>query len=45
MAGRHLKRVDWNQHKSEITTLYITDGKSLQEVQRILRERHGFDAS
>jgi hypothetical protein len=36
---------DWDRYKSEIHTLYITKGKSLDEVRRILKGRHLFDAS
>jgi hypothetical protein len=36
---------DWDQHKREITALYITQGKSLDDVRRIMKGRHGFDAS
>jgi hypothetical protein len=36
---------DWDRHKSEILTLYITKGKSLDDVRRILKGRHRFDAS
>jgi hypothetical protein len=36
---------DWDRYKGEIHTLYITKGKSLDEVRRILKGRHRFDAS
>jgi hypothetical protein len=36
---------DWDRYKSEIHTLYITKGKSLDEVRRILKGRYLFDAS
>ena len=36
---------DWDRYKSEINVLYITKGKSLDEVRRILKGRHRFDAS
>ncbi|KAN0103398.1 hypothetical protein V8E51_011711 [Hyaloscypha variabilis] len=36
---------DWDQYKTEIKTLYITNGKSLDDVRRILKGRHNFDAS
>jgi hypothetical protein len=36
---------DWDQYKTEIKTLYITKGKSLDDVRRILKGRHNFDAS
>jgi hypothetical protein len=36
---------DWDQYKREITTLYITEGKSLDDVQRIMKGRYRFDAS
>jgi len=36
---------DWDQYKTEIEKLYITNGKSLDDVRRILKGKHGFDAS
>jgi hypothetical protein len=36
---------DWTRYKAEIVTLYITTGKSLNEVRRILKGKHSFDAS
>ncbi|KAH6699728.1 ankyrin repeat-containing domain protein [Leptodontidium sp. MPI-SDFR-AT-0119] len=36
---------DWDRYKTEINTLYINDGKSLDDVRRILKGRHNFDAS
>jgi hypothetical protein len=36
---------DWDQYKTEIKALYITNGKSLDDVRRILKGRHNFDAS
>lgn len=36
---------DWHLVRSEITTLYIAKGKSLDDVRRILKGRHQFDAS
>ncbi|PVH79714.1 ankyrin [Cadophora sp. DSE1049] len=36
---------DWDRYKTEINTLYIHNGKSLDDVRRILKGRHNFDAS
>jgi hypothetical protein len=36
---------DWDRYKSEINTLYIVNGKSLDDVRRILKGRYRFDAS
>jgi hypothetical protein len=36
---------DWDRYKGEIHTLYIAKGKSLDDVRRILKGRHRFDAS
>ncbi|KAH7348792.1 ankyrin repeat-containing domain protein [Rhexocercosporidium sp. MPI-PUGE-AT-0058] len=36
---------DWDRYKTEINALYINNGKSLDDVRRILKGRHNFDAS
>jgi hypothetical protein len=36
---------DWSRYKAEIEELYITKGKTLEEVQRLLRGKHDFNAS
>jgi hypothetical protein len=36
---------DWDLYKAEIKQLYLMDNQSLSEVQRILQEKYGFDAS
>lgn len=36
---------DWNRHRTEIERLYIAQGKTLKEVQRLLKGRHDFNAS
>lgn len=36
---------DWDRYKSEINALYISNGKSLDDVRRILKGRYNFDAS
>jgi hypothetical protein len=35
----------WDIHKAELVQLYITEGRTLNDVQTILRRRHGFKAS
>ncbi|KAF4634229.1 hypothetical protein G7Y89_g3869 [Cudoniella acicularis] len=35
----------WELYKSEIHSLYIADGRPLDDVRRILKGRHNFDAS
>jgi hypothetical protein len=32
----------WGRHKAEIERLYVTQGKILKEVQRLLEGRHDF---
>lgn len=36
---------DWERYKVEITRLYVTHRKPLREVRRLMKGRHGFDAS
>jgi hypothetical protein len=36
---------DWDRYKGEIHTLYIAKGRPLDDVRRILKGRHRFDAS
>jgi hypothetical protein len=36
---------DWSRYKDEIEELYVTKGKTLEEVQRLLRGKHDFNAS
>lgn len=36
---------DWSRHRAEIQRLYITEKKTLKEVQRLLKGRHKFNAS
>lgn len=43
--SRTITSESWERMKSEITTLYMEQGRSLPEVMQIMRERHGFTAS
>ncbi|KAH7082204.1 hypothetical protein FB567DRAFT_562041 [Paraphoma chrysanthemicola] len=36
---------DWEPMKTQIRDLYITQKRPLREVRRIMKEKHGFDAS
>lgn len=35
----------WKDNKDEIIKLYINEGRTLQDVMNIMREKHGFVAS
>jgi hypothetical protein len=35
-----MARLDWNAHKEEIRQLYVEDGRSRDEVLKILKERN-----
>lgn len=35
----------WKQFRERITTLYIKEARTLSEVQRIMKDQHGFVAS
>ncbi|KAK3043959.1 hypothetical protein LTS18_002552, partial [Coniosporium uncinatum] len=36
---------EWDKVWQDIRQLYVNEGLSLNEVRRVIRERHGFDAS
>jgi hypothetical protein len=33
---------DWEAHREKTKRLYIDDGRSLSDVQNVLRQTHGF---
>lgn len=35
----------WNEHRHIITRLYIHDGKKLEDVRVLMKEKYGFEAS
>jgi transposase-like protein len=35
----------WKEFRQEIIRLYIQEGRTLQDVKEIMRQRHGFEAS
>jgi hypothetical protein len=35
----------WNDHREEITRLYLTENKMLKEVRYIMKKKYNFDAS
>ena len=36
---------DWEEHKAQFEQLYVSEGKTLDEVKSILESQHGFQAS
>lgn len=36
--------LDWGKHGAEILELFVTQNKTLKEVMRYMKERHGFVA-
>jgi len=36
---------DWSLYQSDIRKFYLTDGKSLDEVRRLIKGKYNFQAS
>jgi len=45
LQARELKECDWEPHRQAIETLYITEETSLQDLRKLMYERHGLYAT
>jgi hypothetical protein len=45
LQARELKRSEWEPHKQEIKSLYLANGSSLQDIRKLMYQRHGFYAT